>query len=339
MPAKEKNEQGALVVPGRRVEKPTPPSATRFTGPGGLEMWRLKVGHAVAEIAPSRGGLVTRFAVGDDEILYLDPRTLTPQPGQGPPKVRGGIPVLFPIAGRLAGDRFTVPFVDDLGAGAGRGPAPSFPMRQHGLARLAPWSVSDVAQAHLTMEFRSGPQTRVNFPYDFVLRMTVDLERAGHRTLALELEVENLGKQPMPVHLGLHPYFLLPETDKAQARLEIAHESSAESPAVNNVTGETVHYAGSPDFAGPELDLHLTGVATETATLHVPGTTPSGAPKSPRVLAWSDLFSTVVLWSVAMSDFVCVEPWSAPGNALNTGQDLMRIEPGESVEGEFSITV
>src|SRR5438552_3652936 len=103
------------------------PSAQMTRGPGGMDLWTIYHGAAVAEVLPQRGGLVTRFAVGRDEVLYLDPTTLVDRTKN----VRGGIPVLFPIAGRLGGDRYLID-------GA------SYPMRQHGLARQAPWSVIDV---------------------------------------------------------------------------------------------------------------------------------------------------------------------------------------------------
>src|SRR5262245_48306902 len=96
--------------------------ARKGKGPGGMDLWTLTYGSAVAEVVPQRGGLVSRFCVGDEEILYMDPETLADRTKN----VRGGIPVLFPVAGRLSGDRYTRD---------GR----SFPMRQHGLARLAPW--------------------------------------------------------------------------------------------------------------------------------------------------------------------------------------------------------
>jgi galactose mutarotase-like enzyme len=288
----------------------THPRAQPFRGPGGLEMFRLSAGQAVVEVAPSRGGLVTRFAVGKDEILYLDEKSLVDPKAN----VRGGIPVLFPSAGRLTGDRYTVD-------GA------SYPMRQHGLARHARWSVIDVAQAHLTMEFRSSPVTKITFPFDFALRLTVDAGRAGFRSLAIETEVENLGRQPLPLHFGLHPYFLVADKDKGDVRVQITAEE-----AFNNTRGGYEPWNGVLDFTAPEIDLHLLSVQGGGATLQVPG-------RPVRKLAFTDLYRVLVLWTVAMKDFVCLEPWSAPGDALNTGVGLRTLEPGDSCRGELVISV
>ena len=47
-----------------------------------------------------------------------------------------------------------------------------------------------------------------------------------------------------------------------------------------------------------------------------------------------------VVWTLAGKDFVCVEPWSSPGNALNSGDRLLWLEPTRSheswVELEFT---
>jgi galactose mutarotase-like enzyme len=279
-------------------------------GPGPIEMWRLTAGNAVAELAPSRGGLVTRFAVGDDEVLYLDPATLADRSQ----KVRGGIPVLFPIAGRLNGDRYEI---------EGR----SYPMRQHGLARQAPWSVVNVEAAHLTMEFRSDAATRASFPFEFIYQLTVDIGRAGYRSLVLESRIENRGPTPMPLHTGLHPYFLVPEREKDGVRVDVAAPL-----AFDNSTGGTRPWTGEADFTVGELDLHLADVTRSEVTLSVPG-------KPPRQLAFAGFYSSVVLWTLSLKDFVCVEPWSAPGDALNSGVGLITLDPGETCFGEFTITV
>ena len=37
-----------------------------------------------------------------------------------------------------------------------------------------------------------------------------------------------------------------------------------------------------------------------------------------------------VVWTLAGRDFVCLEPWTCPGNALNTGDGLLVLAPGEA---------
>jgi galactose mutarotase-like enzyme len=276
----------------------------------GQDLWEIRAGTAVAEVLPSRGGLVTRFAVGRDEVLYMDPATLADRSKN----VRGGVPVLFPIAGRLPGDRYSLD---------GR----TYPMRQHGLARQAPWSVIDVVQARLTMEFRSSDATLVTFPFPFSCRLSVDLGMAGYRTLTLEQEIENLGSRPMPLHTGLHPYFAVPELSKGRTTIE-----SGARTAYDNVTGQVGPFrAGALDLAVGEVDLHLLDHPGSGTRLNIPG-------KAPRVLRWSGFYKVLVIWTLHYKDFVCVEPWSAPAGALCTGEGLIQLPPGEKARGMFQIT-
>ncbi len=295
----------------------TQPQARQFRLPAApgrkssaIEMWRLSAGSAVAEIAPARGGLITRFAVGEDEVLYLEPSTLIDESQL----VRGGIPILFPIAGRLPGDRYQIQ-------------GHSFPMRQDGLARQAPWRVTNVAAAHLTMEFHTVPATWTSYPFDFSYRLTVDVGRAGYRSLVLESEIRNFGRAPMPVHTGLQPHFLVPDEYKELCGVELAADS-----AHDRIRNGPQPWPGGGRFGAGEIDLYLANLTTSSATLHVPG-------RLPRQLSWNGIYKAAVLSTLALKDFVCVAPWSGPANALNTGEGLIFVPPGEALSGQFIISV
>lgn len=134
-------------------------------------MTKLVDGDAVVEIAAERGGMVTRFAVGPREVLYLDEATL-----RDPTKnVRGGNPVLFPSPGPLANERFT------WGVRSGS-------MKQHGFARNRPWRVTESDARSAILELASDDVTRAQFPWDFTLRYRHVL--AGAR-LRIEQRIEN----------------------------------------------------------------------------------------------------------------------------------------------------
>lgn len=300
-----------MSVPSERV----PPQAKiiRGTGPGKanpIETWRIEAGTAVCEVAPSRGGIVTRFCVDGDEILYMDQATLRDRTQ----KVRGGIPVLFPIAGALSGDRYEV---------AGR----SFAMRQHGLARQASWAVHKVGGARLVLEFRSTPATQASFPFDFSYRLAIDLGHAGFRSLVLESEFENTGHKPMPLHFGFHPYFLVTDAEKPQTRVSIPARSR-----VDNHSGERGEWDGVIDYSASIQDLHLSELFGQTATLDIPG-------KPRRTLTWDDSYTQIVVWTTALKDFLCIEPWSAPADALNSGIGLRTLPPGGTHRARFTIAV
>ena len=155
-------------------------------------------------IAPSRGGMVTRFEVDSVPVLFLDVATLVDETKN----VRGGSPVLFPSPGPLAAHRFT------YGGREGS-------MKQHGFARQRAWSTPSAATTteprnEVMLELVSDVATRAQFPWDF--RTTLRYALAG-TALSVETRVENTDREPMPFSLGFHPYFHLADADKARARI------------------------------------------------------------------------------------------------------------------------
>jgi galactose mutarotase-like enzyme len=46
-----------------------------------------------------------------------------------------------------------------------------------------------------------------------------------------------------------------------------------------------------------------------------------------------------VVWTLAGKDFVCLEPWTAGADALNTGEKLLTLAPGEAKTLAVSVTL
>jgi galactose mutarotase-like enzyme len=265
-----------------------------------LETLRLEdeATGAVVALAPSRGGMATRFSVGPVPVLFLDDSTLI-----DPTKsVRGGIPILFPIAGKLPGDRYEA---------AGK----TFTMKQHGFARNLPWKVLDESiadGASVTLGLDATEATRAQYPFEFALRFTYRL-RGG--VFALEQRFENHGDAPMPVQPGLHPYFYLPDATKGAARVD-----TDATRGFDNVTGREIAVTPPIALAGHEVDLHLFDHGPRHTTLHRPGL--------PAVrIGFGDDQKALVVWTLPGRDFVCIEPWRMKFGALADGT-APRIEPG-----------
>lgn len=259
-------------------------------------------------IAPTRGGLVTRFRVGSDDVLYLDESTL-----RDPSKnVRGGIPVLFPTPGKLEGDSWSY-----LGH--------SGQLKQHGFARNMPWRVARTATddaAVCTLRLVSDADTHGMWPWEFDLEHRVSL---SGRTLHIEQRLHNPGHFPMPFGLGFHPYFRVPQADKARARID-----TGATRAWDNVKKAEVELHGI-DLTAEEADLHLLDHGRSDSALERPG-------GSVRVRASQD-YQRWVIWTLSGRDFVCLEPWTSPGNALNTGDGLLVQEPGATRTTWIEISV
>jgi galactose mutarotase-like enzyme len=262
------------------------------------------------QIAPERGGIVTSFAVGDRELLYLDQSTLA-----DPTKnVRGGIPILFPTPGKLDGDAW------QRDGHAGK-------MTQHGFARRMPWVVEPRANTSpenstvncVSMSLASSPETLASYPWPFHATLSYALNGGS---LRITMRVRNTGNAHMPYALGFHPYFHVKDKSHASIRTQATR-------AYNNVTKRPERFVGF-DLTAPEVDIHLLDHNSDVASLRVESGSYIGVRASHDFGVW-------VVWTLAGKEFVCVEPWTAPGNALNTGDRLIGLAPGASHESWLEI--
>jgi galactose mutarotase-like enzyme len=138
------------------------------------------------------------------------------------------------------------------------------------------------------------------------------------RALRIEQRISNQGPVPLPFGCGFHPYFLVPQAAKAGARNE-----TAATRAFDNVTKQEVALAGPIDLAAKEIDLHLEDHGSADCALSLADGARIEVRGSPELSRW-------VIWTLADKEFVCVEPWTGPGDGLNTGRGLLYAAPGET---------
>lgn len=258
-----------------------------------------------AVLAPTRGGMLTELTIAGRELFYLDRATLEDRTAN----VRGGNPVLFPAPGKLVFD------VWSRGGGA-RGS-----MKQHGFARTLPWSLeergtgeSGAAVARLALS--SSEVTRAQYPWDFRVVATYALKG---RALRIELRVTNESSSEMPFGAGFHPYFAVSHADKSRVKIE-----TRATRAFDNVAKREVPFSGF-DLTQPEVDLHLLDHGSNESSLSI-----GDGPGSRITLRGSPEFTRWVVWTLKGKDFVCLEPWTSPGNALNTGEGLIVLQSKET---------
>lgn len=272
---------------------PAPPSS--LARPFGAQtLYELIDGDASVSVAPARGALITHWRVGDRALLYLDEGTFHDPKAN----VRGGVPVLFPSPGRLR---------DDAWRRGERGGA----MKQHGFARQRPWSVEQVDGPSITLTLGDDDDLRAMYPWAFRVSLRIACEGSS---LRMRFTVENRDTTPMPFALGLHPYFAVADAAKAHARIPTAARE-----AWDNASKQRLAFTGF-DLTRPEVDLHLVDHSRHDATLMLPD--------GVIAITASAAFGWWVVWTLAGRDFVCLEPWTAPGDALNTGVGLTELAPG-----------
>ncbi|MBD2060440.1 aldose epimerase [Oculatella sp. FACHB-28] len=267
-----------------------------------------QIGQSRLEVVPERGGIITSWQIRGKEMLYLDAeRFANPEL-----TVRGGIPILFPICGNLPDNTYTYQ-------------GQSYTLKQHGFARDLPWEVTDrVTQdgASLTLVLNSNDQTRAVYPFDFQLIFTYRLQG---NSLEIRQRYANHSAEAMPFSTGLHPYFQV--FDKTQLQFEIP------SNQFQNQRDKSVQsFSGQFDFDLDEIDASFWQLSGQSAAVADLGQ------RTRLKLDYAPIYSTLVFWTVKGKDFYCLEPWSAPRNALNTGDRLTHLASGETLETVVQLT-
>ncbi len=113
---------------------------------------KLKSTLLSAEIAPLGAELVAlRDAKGGDLLFNGDPAYWT-----------GRAPLLFPIVGRLPGDALIHQGV-------------TYPMLQHGFARRRVFTLLSATEDSATFALEADEETRLQYPFEFSLRVTYTL--------------------------------------------------------------------------------------------------------------------------------------------------------------------
>jgi len=258
------------------------------------------------EVVPERGGIITRWQVQDLDLLYLD-RDRFANPNL---TVRGGIPILFPICGNLPDNAYLYQ-------------GKTYTLKQHGFARDLPWEVVEQItddRAAIGLRLASNAQTRSVYPFDFELHFTYQLRGSQ---LEIQQRYTNHSDNSMPLSFGLHPYFLAP--NKSQLRFEIPSTQ-----ALDQRTGKVVPFAGQFDFQQEEIDWALRSLFKQEAIL-----TDDSRQLQLR-LTYQSPYALLVFWTLQRQPFVCLEPWTAPRNALNTGDHLLHLEPGATLATQVS---
>jgi galactose mutarotase-like enzyme len=261
------------------------------------------------KVVPSRGGIISQWQIDGEEILYLDrERFKSPELS-----IRGGIPILFPICGNLPDNSYSYQ-------------GQTYQLKQHGFARDLAWEVISTNKDHaasIVLSLTSNPETLAVYPFAFTLTFTYNL--IGNR-LEIQQRYTNNSRERMPFSTGLHPYFLV----EGKSQLESIIPASSYQ---NQITREISSFPGKFDFQTPEIDVAFRPVTQYQSAIV------DRASRRKISLTYANLYSTLVFWTIAGKDYVCLEPWSAPRNALNSGDSLLYLEAGESCETFVNIEV
>jgi aldose 1-epimerase len=213
----------------------------------------------------------------------------------------------------------------------------------HGLVREVTWSVVSQQDSAVTLEV--AVDGAPGWPFPFHTTVSYSLSDDG---LTIEHTVSNQGEARMPFGVGTHPYPRPGNADVDDCVLTLSAHT------VLPVDLDSMIPNGSPiDVAGTDFDFRtgspLRDVELDTAFGGCePG--PDGlvrhSARSPEggVEVWAEpVFKWVQVFTPPEypgkgARAVAIEPMTCPPDALNSGVDLLWLEPGESWTGRWGIT-
>ena len=292
----------------------------------GIRVYSLtsSTGQARVSVAPELGGIVSSLVLpGPDgqprECLYRHPWFWDPHASE----TRGGIPLLFPICGRLLKDGTPGLYHVD-------GAPHVLPI--HGFAMRLPWEVVDASQTDaLRLRLVDSAQTRETYPFAFALDLTFSVSDAG---LSIRLTVTNSGSAPMPYAAGFHPYFATPPPGSGKAQTFFEAHAAARL-IYNETKTNVVGAAPPPSFPKSIADADVNGLLLDVGSR---GDTRLRFPDgfALRQTA-SELFRYRQFYTLPDEPFFCDEPWMAPPGALNRPGAARLLPPGQSEAGTLVI--
>lgn len=298
---------------------PTPPSGQQHG---------ITYGEQRATIVEVGGG-IREYFVGERAVLDPYPLEAICDGAHGAP--------LIPWPNRLADGRYSFDGVDyqvDL-------TEPTKRNAIHGFLRWRNWEAEESEPARVVMRTALHPLD--GFPFALDVRVAYELGEAG---LTVTTSATNVGELACPFASGQHPYLSPGEGTIDECELQLAAATRILTDAERQLPTGTEAVAGTPfDFRAPRRlgDLRIDFAFTDLergddslARVRLRG--PDGGVSE----LWVDesypiveLYTGDTLAPPRRRRGLGSEPMSCPPNGLQTGEGLVRLEPGESTSSRW----
>ena len=244
---------------------------------------------------PERGGIITSIKFSGKEILYLDEVTLKNKEEN----VKGGVPELFPNAGPIKNDKF-----------------PN--LKQHGFARNSSDWKSKTDGHGFRENFTSNKENLEVFPYECQLEVEGKFEKNNSFTIIQT--VKNLEEnKEMPLAMGLHPYFKVPNEEKNNIKFNFEGGDTVEQQIEVWANGGTVSI-DNPRLKNPDavMEVLIPGIGT-------------------LVIDTSIEYEKIWIWSLPGKDFICIEPVMRDIGGLVDNPQM--VKPKESYSASVNLSL
>lgn len=237
-------------------------------------------------------------------------------------------PVLFPIVGKLAGDRLLH---------RGR----SHRMTQHGFARDRRFAWLERARASCRLVLEDDAETRHAYPFAFRFEVSYALVDGALRAV---FSVTNTGTEVLPASVGAHPAFRWPLSEGVPKEAHRLQFEAPEPAPVRRLRAGLLDAAAEPSpVVGRTLALSEALFERDALILDRPASRSvlyAAEDGAAIEVSWSG-FAQLGLWSKPGGDFLCIEPWHGTADPVGFEGEfadkpgLMLLRPGERRDSEW----
>ena len=289
-------------------------------------------------ICPSLGNIAYDLRVRSKPILMSPPNLSEwkQKPSQA------GIPFLGPWANRLDGDSYWANgkrYLLNPDAIALRRDPNGLPI--HGLLLFASaWQVTKLeagehaAEVTSRLDFWKHPGWMAQFPFAHSIEMT---HRLYGGALEVRTAIKNLSTEPMPLVIGFHPWYHMPDTPRDQWKITLPVREHYILSDKSLPTGERkpADLGPATPLAGLQLDDVFGGVEPNGEFLLEGGGRKIAVKFGPQ-------FPIAVVYAPQTRDVVCFEPMTGITNGFNLAHQgifkgLESIQPGAQWSESFWI--
>jgi aldose 1-epimerase len=216
----------------------------------------------------------------------------------------------------------------------------------HGLTRWTAWTA--VSHDAGSVLLRSSPHGWQGYP--FCLEIEAGFRLHPDRGLAVAITARNHGHGPAPYGTGFHPYLTVGTASVDDCELSLPASSwlpvddrGIPSGPLATVEGTQYDFRQPRAIGTTRLDTPLTGLDRDEsgrAWAHLAAAGGTGARVSlwaGEGYRWLQVFTGDPLGPDRRRKALAVEPMTCPPNAFVTGDDLLVLQPGETVTHTWGI--
>ena len=283
---------------------------------------------------------VTELGAGLRELEHSGtPLVTSYDPDQLPPHGAGQL--LSPWPNRVDGGRY--PF-----GGAEYQLALSEPALGnaiHGLTRWIAWT--RIAHDPTEVTLRSVPHGQQGYP--FAVQVDVTYRLTSDSGLHVTVTAANKGSRPAPWGVGHHPYLAVstPTVDECELALPAGRwlppgDRGIPSGPPRDVAGTEFDFRTARNLGETRLDHAFTGLRRDpdgTAWVRLSAGGAATGLWADEAYRWLQVFTGDALEPEHRRTALAVEPMTCPPNAFVTGEDLLVLQPKESVSCRWGIRV